>query len=374
MKRKLILATKAMTTLILLLTLPTMIFLYTSPQFGGSASKEKKAQYAKTGYYKDGQFINIEEFSLNLDCHSITEMLKKMWNRNENIEPKTDISVLPYSIPDETKDKTLVTWLGHSSFLIEANNKRILLDPIFSQNASPHPWLGVTRYSKKMPFTLDEIDRVDFVLISHDHYDHLDYMSIKKLKEKVSYFLVPLGIENHLTVWGIEPSKIKTFEWWQESQIEDIRFVFTPSKHMSGRGLTDQKATLWGSWVIESQEQKIFFSGDSGYGSHFKTIGEKYGPFDLGLIECGQYDELWPDVHMMPEQAVTAAQDIKAKKILPIHWASFTLANHSWTDPIERVTSAAMKNQLPITTPQIGETVDLKGKKFPVKRWWELYL
>lgn len=176
--------------------------------------------------------------------------------------------------------------------------------------------------------------------------------------------MVPLGVENHLRKWKVDKKKITTFSWWEENKIKDINFIFTPAKHMSGRSLSDQKATLWGSWVLEGLDKKIYFSGDSGYGNHFKEIGNKYGPFNLSLLESGQYDEIWPHVHMMPEQTIRAGIDLKSKLIIPINWSSFTLANHSWTEPIERVTKKASAKVVPIATPQIGESIELGEKKF----------
>lgn len=360
-------------SLIILLLIITSIalFINLSPQFGGSATKEQMKAYEKTGHYKDGKFINVEEFSLKLDCHSLTQIIKKLLNRKADIKPKREIDILPF-IKDQSL-KTKITWLGHSSFLIEIKDKVILLDPVFSNHASPHPLLGVTRYYKKMPLNLDDLQKIDYVVISHDHYDHLDYKTIDKIKNKVSNFIVPLGVGNHLRKWKINHDKISEFDWWQEKNIEEIKFVFTPSQHMSGRGLMDQKATLWGSWIIQTENEKIYFSGDSGYGSHFRSIGKLYGPFDVALMECGQYDKLWPRVHMMPEQMIQASLEVKAKFVIPIHWGAFTLANHSWTDPIERALKEAHKKEVQIATPQIGETIFL-NEKLPNKQWWRAYL
>jgi L-ascorbate metabolism protein UlaG (beta-lactamase superfamily) len=243
---------------------------------------------------------------------------------------------------------------------------------VFGQYAAPHPWLGRQRFNSQMPIEISELPEVDAVIISHDHYDHLDYQSIKELKDKVAHFFVPLGVGNHLRRWKVADANISELDWWQEEMYGDLKIAFTPSRHMSGRGLTDQSATLWGSWVIQSDSINIFFSGDGGYGKHFKTIGEKYGPFDVGLMECGQYNELWADVHMMPEETALAAEDVNARLIVPIHWGSFALATHSWIDPVERILQAATAKGQVVATPQIGEPITIPGslnKTFT--QWWK---
>lgn len=360
--------------LIVAIALIGTAFLNLSPQFGGTVSEEQKKQYAATGHYEEDIFINAEEIVMEMNCHSITAMLKEVLNPDPNVAPKHNIEVDkvdPENLRNQPDSLTRITWLGHSSFLIETGGKKLLIDPVFGQYAAPHPLLGRARFHREMPITISELSDIDVIIISHDHYDHLDYPSIDELKNKVRHFFVPLGVGNHLKRWNIGDDKITELDWWQEAPYENLNIVLTPSRHMSGRALTDQSATLWGSWIIQNQFANIYFSGDGGYGKHFKEIGEKYGPFDVGLMECGQYNELWKDVHMMPEESVVAAQDVKAKLIVPIHWGSFALATHSWTDPIERITQAAQMMKVPIATPRIGETIQL-AHSLPTNysKWW----
>ena len=352
------------------------LFVNISPQFGGSATKEEKVAYAATGHYEDGIFINDEVINMEVDCHSVQQMLKEMLEPDPNVSPKEDIKVQKItseSLSNKPDSLTRLTWFGHSTFLIELDGKNILFDPVFGQYAAPHPLLGRKRYNSEMPINIDQLPNIDAVIISHDHYDHLDYESIEKLKDKTDHFFVPLGVDNHLERWGVAEEKISKMDWWEEEEFKGITVVFTPSRHMSGRGLSDQSATLWGSWVLKSETRNLFFSGDGGYGKHFKEIGEKYGEFDIALMECGQYNTLWADVHMMPEQTVAAGQDVKAKMIVPIHWGAFTLASHSWTDPIERVTAQAQKVNMPIATPQIGEPIVVGDSLIPETEWWETF-
>lgn len=360
--------------LIILVLIIGILFLNISPQFGGKVSKEQKVFYEQTGHYQDGIWINKEEIQMEMNLHSIGAMFREILNPDPNFVPEGDVKVekiSPQSLSNFTDSLTRITWLGHSSFIVETGGKIILLDPVFGKYAAPHPLLGRARFNSEMSINIDELPKIDAVIISHDHYDHLDYTSIDQLREKVDHFFVPLGVGNHLRRWKINEERITELDWWQEEAYKNLKIVLTPSRHMSGRGLTDQSATLWGSWIIQNDYANIYFSGDGGYGDHFKEIGSKYGPFDIGLMECGQYNKLWADVHMMPEQTVQAAMDIDAAMMVPIHWGSFALATHSWTDPVERVTAAAKENNMPIATPRIGAPIILSE---PVdsynEQWW----
>jgi len=253
------------------------------------------------------------------------------------------------------------------------DGKKILLDPMFGDTPAPHPWLGSKRYSDGLPIEIEKLPRIDFVIFSHDHYDHLDYGSIQKLKNKVGHFYVPLGVENHLIAWGVPASAISVLDWWDETNAMGIELICAPARHFSGRGLMDRASTLWCSWIIKGKEQKIYFSGDSGYGPHFKEVGDKHGPFDIALMECGQYNEQWEAIHMMPEQTAQAGVEVQAKMIMPIHWGAFTLALHSWTDPVERVLLEAKELDLPVATPIIGEPIIVGDSLYPKSTWWKDY-
>ena len=349
-----------------------VIFMYTSPQFGGKVSEKDKELFAQTGHYSDGKFTNKEPLAFEVNCHSVDVMLDEAINPVPDLGPKTDIKVLKISEQDILNySDTLISvvWFGHSTFLLKISGKLILADPVFSQTATPHPWLGRKRYNSEMPISIENLPPIDMVVISHDHYDHLDYSSIVKLRDKVKKFVVPLGIGSHLRAWKVNEDKIHELDWWQEYEIDGLRVAHTPSRHMSGRGFSDEGATLWGGWVFIANNQKAYYTGDGGYGQHFKEIGEKYGPFDIGIMECGQYNKLWKFMHMSPEQSVQAAIDVRAHLIMPVHWGAFTMASHGWKDPIERVTKEAEKLNRSITTPQIGEAFYVKDG-FPTSDWW----
>lgn len=359
-------------SLVAIVTLLVLIFINTSPEFGGKHSEKRKATYANAANYKDGKFENQNTVKMEMGFSKFTSTLIDYIKGVPNAAPS-------FQIPVESIDSltivnqnpiTKLTWFGHSAFLLEIQNQNILIDPMLGEVPAPHPMLGRKRFNEKMPIAIEQLPQIDAVIISHDHYDHLDYGSITKLKGRVRKFYVPLGVGAHLEAWGIEPEIINELKWWDEINHEELKFIFAPARHFSGRGVADRFSTLWGSWIIQSASDNIYFSGDSGYDGHFKEIGDKYGPFDFAMMECGQYDKRWDEIHMFPEESAQAAIDVKAKMMMPIHWGSFVLSLHSWTDPIERVTKKAKALNMPITTPRIGESILLDSTTFPTDQWW----
>jgi len=359
---------------IALLAITITLFMYLSPQFGGAATKEQKQLYAKSGNFKDGKFVNRINIPMKIDDK--WGLFKDFINKPPTRKPSKVIPVGKIDslgIVNHDSDITKLTWFGHSTFLLQMDGKTILIDPMMGESPSPHPMVGTKRYSDELPIKIEKLPFIDIVVISHDHYDHLDYPTIKKLKGKVGEFYTPLGVGNHLASWGVNPEKIHELNWWDSITTDSIKLVCTPSRHFSGRGISDRAATLWSSWVIKGKKDNVFFSGDGGYDIHFKEIGDKYGPFDISMIECGQYNEQWSDIHMMPEESIQAAIDLKSKLSMPIHWGAFTLALHEWTDPIDRVTLAAKNLNVALTTPMIGEEIIVGSSEYPTSKWWENY-
>jgi L-ascorbate metabolism protein UlaG (beta-lactamase superfamily) len=359
--------------ILLILLIGGALFMNFSPQFGGKPSQEAIIRYEKIEYYKDGVFENQIPTSMDMDAAKMLSTMVDFIKGVPNSRPNFDI---PFQRIDsleicEWTDTTSLIWFGHSAFLLKMDDKNILIDPMFGDVPAPHPWLGKKRYSNGLPIEVEKLPAIDAIIFSHDHYDHLDYGSIQKLKDKTAQFYVPLGVGAHLLEWGVPAEKIHEMAWWEENNLAGIKLAFTPARHFSGRGFGDRFSTLWGSWVLIGAKHRVYFSGDGGYGPHFKEIGDKYGPFDFAMIECGQYNENWKDIHMMPEESAQAAQDIDAKMMMPIHWGAFTLALHSWTDPVERVSAAADKLKLPYIIPQIGEVISLdSGIEIEQSEWW----
>ena len=372
-KKKIIRVLYIVLSLITLLIIIGVLFINLSPQFGGVASKQQQELFSKSKHYKDGKFLNNGGVKMEM---SLKDSFKAMWilfKSNSKAEPNKNIAV--QKIDSITianyNSKTRFIWFGHSTFLLQIKGKNLLIDPMFSNVPAPNPLLGNKRFSNKLPIEIEKLPSIDAVLITHDHYDHLDYESIQKLKDKVNMFYTPLGIGIHLLKWGVEKERIIELDWWQEIKYDELTIRCTPAQHFSGRGISDREKTLWCSWIIQSDDENLFFSGDSGYASHFKEIGDQYGPFDFAFMECGQYNNLWPLVHMLPEETAQAGLDIKAKKMMPIHWGAFKLASHSWTDPVERISKKAKELNVDLVIPKIGEIIEIGlNDSEEIYPWW----
>ncbi len=347
-------------------------FMYLSPEFGAKPSKTDLAYFKTLDNYSEDIFINQIETKMTMNFDSIVKLIPEYFSPVAGREPSSPPPVIKVDPAKISRHKnTRLTWFGHSAVLLEIAGKTVFLDPMLGDVPSPVSWLGKPRYNPELPIAIDNLPYLDAVLISHDHYDHLDYGTLDKIRDIVGKFYVPLGVAAHLRSWDIPEEQIVEMNWWDERKHEDLDITFTPARHFSGRGLTDRSSTLWGSWVVKSDSSQIYFSGDSGYGPHFKEIGEKFGEFDLAMIECGQYNERWQAIHMMPEESAQAAKDLGAKHIMPIHWGAFTLSLHAWTDPVDRVINAAEKLNIPVTTPIIGEFIELSSDTLPHSTWWE---
>lgn len=258
--------------------------------------------------------------------------------------------------------------LGHSTLLLKLRGAFWLTDPVFSERASPFQWLGPKRFHQS-PISIEDLPPIKGVILSHDHYDHLDYDAVQRLAAKTEHFLTPLGVGDRLIAWGIDGAKVQQRDWWQSAHAGGIEFVATPAQHFSGRGLHDGNQTLWASWVMLADDLRIFFSGDSGYFDGFKAIGDKYGPFDLTMIETGAYDKQWPYVHMQPEETLQAHLDLQGRWLLPIHNGTFDLALHTWHEPFDRITRLAKSQRVNITTPCMGEPLHI-AQPHGGRAWW----
>ena len=353
--------------ILIAILLALVLFLKTWPAFGGRASEADMEDYEeRAANYSDGVFHNTEPFQIMAEETADDDNIMS----HKGMEPEDSIpSGQPELDSGEMSGQVQVTWFGHSSLLLQTDGLNILIDPVFSERSSPVSFAGGRRFSRPS-ITAEELPDIDVIVLSHDHYDHMDYRTLKDMDSKVSRYVVPLGIENHLERWGIAPGKITNMAWWEEIQVQELTIGCTPARHYSGRSIDDRNAALWASWVFKTESVQIFESGDTGYGTHFQAIHEKYGDFDFVMLDCAQYDKRWPDVHMFPEESIQAATELGAKAAMPIHWGAFTLAEHPWDDPAERFVNAGEERGLPVVTPMIGETVKLDNAENYDKRWW----
>jgi len=370
MKRKLKMTFIIVAIVIGIIVIGTALFLNLSPQFGASKKAIQTTKVVNSPNFKDGKFVNTEETTVmtKFKISTLPEYFK-----NEGKVPDFSIPVerISSSVINKIDDSLMrITWFGHSTILLETEGKTVFIDPMLGMVPAPISWAGSSRFNPDLPINIDDLPFIDIVLISHDHYDHLDYGSIMQLKDKVGQFYVPLGVGAHLRSWGVKEDKIIEMDLWDSETLGELTFVSTPSRHFSGRGLFDRNCTLWCSWVIQSENTNTFFSGDGGYGTHLKEIGDKFGPFDFAMMECGQYNEQWSKIHMLPEEIPQALSDLNCQVFMPIHWGAFKLALHDWTEPVEILKKSIKPDEIKMATPKIGEQFVL-GDSIPGDEWWK---
>lgn len=327
------------------------------------------AAYDQSPQFGDGHFRNPAGKSALGFVGTLGVMWKMLFEKPADATPLAPIPVqaLTRQALLDAPDDSL--WrLGHSTMLMKLDGHFWLTDPVFSERASPMSCMGPKRFHAP-PLTIDELPPITGVIISHDHYDHLDHDAIQALAPKVQHFVTALGVGDRLIAWGVPAAKVVQLDWWQDTRVEGLKIVATPAQHFSGRTLADGNRTLWASWVIDTGQTRIFFSGDTGYFDGFARIGERYGPFDLTMIETGAYGADWPDVHMQPEQSLQAHLDVRGKVLMPIHNGTFDLALHPWTEPFERITALAQAQGVPLTAPHMGERLDIRAPA-PSTHWW----
>lgn len=262
------------------------------------------------------------------------------------------------------------TWLGHSTVLVEIGGLRILTDPVWGARASPLQFIGPKRF-QPVPVSLQALPPIDLVLVSHDHYDHLDYPSIRELAKRDVPFVTSLGVGAHLEAWGVRPERIVELDWWESHQVpgSDVTVTAAPSQHFSGRSLTDRNATLWSSFAIRSERHAVFFSGDTGLTDEYRTIRERLGPFDLVMLEVGAFHPAWGDMHLGPDNALKAHALLGGGVFLPVHWGTFKLATHAWSQPAEALLTLGARSNTQLAMPRLGEAVE-PAHVDGVDPWW----
>jgi len=352
----------------------TAFFALRHPVFGASPQASDRMRFAASAQYNTSEqaFENRlpERVASMRENSSLIRMLKEFLADRAHGSPAKP---LPENQPDLARflaqDKNAqAIWFGHSTFLLNIAGTVVLVDPVFSASAAPVNFIA-PRFQPPV-LSLENLPPVDVILISHDHYDHLDRATVAFFTKTSARFVAPLGVGSHLQRWGIDARRIIERDWWETTSVGKVDFTATPAQHFSGRNGLDTNATLWASWVIANGDTRLFFSGDSGYDTHFAEIGARLGPFDMAFLENGQYDEKWRAVHLLPEETAQAFEDLNAERLLPIHWGMFELAFHTWFDPIVAIASLADRHQIELVTPLIGEVFSLDASH-DTERWWE---
>ena len=340
--------------------------------FGGKVTPKELIKYKASSQFDGTKFVNSTFTKININLKTFPKLLVDNFRDTKKRAPLKPLPIIPFDPLswEGESDIAKMAWYGHSAALLKINNCTVFIDPMMGPDTSPIAPKTTKRFSEGSLEVIDTLPDIDLVLFTHDHYDHLDLPSIERLAPKVKQWFVALGVAKHLVAWGIPKEKIKEFDWWGQATFAGVEFYFTPARHFSGRALKDRNKCLWGGWVIKSVHQSIYWSGDSGYGTHFKDIGDRLGPFDWGFVECGQYNENWHAIHMYPEESVQAGIEARAKRLTPIHWSGFTLALHSWKEPVERFESHAKKLGIDTFVPSLGQIFELSSTS-NTDKWWE---
>jgi L-ascorbate metabolism protein UlaG (beta-lactamase superfamily) len=356
--------------LIILLVSSLSYFLLKQGQWGKAPAGERLLRIQQSPNFRDGKFQNQSPTPQLTEGYSMIQVgFEYFFNSVPNKIPtdslpshKTDLFKLDH-------DEDVLIWFGHSSYFIQLNGKKFLVDPVFSGNASPLPGFNPAFKGSDI-YTVEEIPAIDYLLITHDHYDHLDYQTILKLEPKVAKVICGLGVGAHFESWGFGPEKVIEKDWYDSLRIDSqTQIHFWPARHFSGRFLSPNN-TLWGAFALISTDKRIFLGGDSGYDKHFKEAGTQLGPFDLAILDNGQYNEAWRLIHCLPDEVLQAVDDLHATRLFPVHSAKFKMANHPWDEPLRRISDLDGSSPIHLVTPMIGEKVLLNDEHQRFSRWW----
>ncbi|MFI5684096.1 MBL fold metallo-hydrolase [Streptomyces sp. NPDC051636] len=346
--------------------------------FGADPGGERMARIRRSPHFKDGVFQNPGGTARTRPSGSTLDFAKVFFDRETRPRrsPHGTVPVHATTLADLARPPATglrLTWMGHSSVLAEIDGQRVLFDPVWGERCSPFPFAGPKRLHP-VPLPLAALGPVDVVVISHDHYDHLDMPTIKALAGTDTLFAVPLGVGAHLEQWGVSEGRLRELDWHEATKVGGLTLTAAPARHFCGRGLRNTQHTLWASWAVAGAEHRIYHSGDTGYFEGFKDIGADHGPFDATMIQVGAFSEFWPDIHMTPEEGMRAHLDLQGGRpsgvLLPIHWATFNLAPHAWSDPGEGTLAAARAADAHIALPRPGEPFEPTAETVPSQPWW----
>lgn len=354
-----------------MVALSTFLFLR-HPQFGKAPSGERLERILKSPHYKNGRFDNLNSMPQLAEDTSMPEvMFRFLFGKFPNKIPQRPFNFEKTDLKSLDPNENAFIWMGHSSYFLQIDGKKILVDPVFSGNASPFSFTTKAFEGTDL-YTTNDFPELDYLIITHDHWDHLDYETVLKLFPKTKKIITGLGTGEHLEYWGYNPKNMVELDWFESSDLgEGFKVTAEPARHFSGRGLKRDQA-IWASFVFETPNQRVYIGGDSGYDNHFKKIGEKYGSFDLAILENGQYNKDWRYIHMMPGDHIKAMEDLNAKRMIPVHNSKFALATHPWKEPLEKIMELNTENKR-ILTPKIGEKTDYLNDDENYEQWWKSY-
>jgi L-ascorbate metabolism protein UlaG (beta-lactamase superfamily) len=346
-------------------------FIMKQPQFGKAPSGARLEALKRSPNFRNGRFQNITHTTtMSKGYTMVGEIYRWLFKTYPRTRPAGSIPSEKTNLKTLPPDSNILVWFGHSSYFMQLNGVRILVDPVFSGTASP-AFASIKAFAGTDIYTADDMPPIDHLLITHDHYDHLDHQTIVALKPKVRNVICGLGVGEHFEYWGYEPSKIIEKDWHEVVSVSDDFTIHTaPARHGSGRKLAKDN-TLWLSFIIDAPGQRIYVGGDSGYDIHFSEIGKKFGSFDLAILDNGQYDLAWREIHLLPEEVIQATQHLQASRLFPVHASKFKLGHHPWDEPLVRVAELSVSAGIPLVTPMIGQAVYLDNQQQTFDRWWE---
>jgi L-ascorbate metabolism protein UlaG (beta-lactamase superfamily) len=357
-------------TLIILFSIAT-VFTLQQPKFGKLPKGERLERIKKSPNYRNGSFQDQSYTPILAEGVNSFSMAKEFFfNRKKRVSPVDEIPSIKTDLLNLDKSKDVLVWFGHSSYFIQIEGKKILVDPVLSGYASPFSF-SIKAFKGTDIYSTEDIPEIDYLIITHDHWDHLDYETMRKLKPKISNVICGLGTGEHLEHWGYDRNIIIELDWNEKAILENGFIANSvPARHFSGRTLKRNK-TLWTAFVLQTPSMKIFIGGDGGYDKHFAEIGKTFGEIDLAILENGQYNKNWRYIHMLPDEICKTFRDLNAKRLFTVHSSKFALANHPWDEPMIKVSAMCKENNIPLITPKIGEQVNLRDYSQKFSEWWK---
>jgi L-ascorbate metabolism protein UlaG (beta-lactamase superfamily) len=340
--------------------------------FGAVPTGLRRERVISSPRFHDGRFENTDPVASPMKHGQMWSTTGEYFFGGRGVE-RRPTRVLPVEDPRPVWARPVssglrITWLGHSTTLLEIDGLRVLTDPVWGERVSPVSFVGPRRFHPP-PVSIEGLPPLDAVLVSHDHFDHLDHTTIRQLAKRETPFVTSLGVGAHLDAWGVAPERITELDWWESASVGPLRFHATPARHFSGRGFGTTNGTFWSSWIVETDRRRIFFSGDTGLTPEFEEIGRRLGPFDLVMLEVGAYHPAWGSIHLGPDNALIAHQLLGGGTLMPVHWGTFDLALHAWDEPAERLAVRASQTGARLVTPRLGRPIEPAHVE-SVDPWW----